>query len=79
MGEGKYSRVYLKHNILEPGDPIFNDQLNYKKDSCSDIDIMDIYCIIDFNKTDDGEIRVMYNFPDEDQTIHEVVKNNMRK
>lgn len=34
MGEGKYSRVYLKHNILEPGDPIFNDWLNYKKYDC---------------------------------------------
>ncbi|MFL9839212.1 hypothetical protein ABS768_17025 [Flavobacterium sp. ST-75] len=74
MGEGKSGRVYLKHNILDPGDPIFNDRLNYKKDGCSDIDIMDVYCIIDFNTTNEGEIRVMYNFLDDDQTIHEVIK-----
>ena len=64
-----FRRVYLKHSVLRLPDPIFNEQLDYKENGCTDIDNMDIYCIADFTKLPKGKIRYYYNFMDDNKTV----------
>jgi len=57
-----FTRVYLKKQILKIPDPIFNDEYDYKPTGCDNIDNMDIYCIVNYSKTENGEIEISYNF-----------------
>ena len=60
----EFKRVYLKNNIFEIPDFIFNDKIDYKKKDCAEIDNMDIYCIVNFRKMENGKIEIYYNFLD---------------
>lgn len=57
------TRVYLYKHILDIPNPIIlYDPYDYKPTGCDNIDIMDIYCIVDYSKSENGEIKAKYNF-----------------
>jgi hypothetical protein len=58
----EYTRMYLVHNILHIPDLIFGNAYNCKPTGCDNIDVMDIYCIADFEKQEVGKITITYNF-----------------
>ncbi len=57
-------RLYLLRNIFEIPDPIWNSKIDYKKEGCKNIDNMDIYCEVRYQKMKNGEIDIWYNFMD---------------
>lgn len=63
----EHTRVYLRHNILHIPNPVFNDDYSYKPDGCDNIDVMDVYCIADFEKQENGKITVSYNFMEDEK------------
>lgn len=59
----EFTRIYLLNSILTIPDPVFDDsKINYKKEGCEQIDIMDIYCEIRYRRLSNGKIDIWYNF-----------------
>ena len=62
LKDKELNRVYLLNPILRIPDPIFDSKINYRENDCQEIDNMDIFCEVRYQKLENGKINIWFNF-----------------